>query len=59
MNATMRELIEIQLIGIEYASASRRQIKALHDVKAWVFFGWARVELLKLGHKAHFIYDPK
>jgi len=48
MNTTIQELIEIQLIGIEYASASRRQIRALHDVKAWIFFGWARVALQKV-----------
>ncbi len=45
---TLRDHFNNQVASKPMEAASNREIKALHDLKAWLHYGWAQKELQRL-----------
>ena len=48
MKTTIKEMLELQLTGTDFSAASNHQVKAIHDLKAWLFYGWAARKLAEI-----------
>ena len=45
---TLRDHLNHQVASKTMQEASNRELKALHDLKAWLHYGWAEKELQRI-----------